>query len=165
MSELQIVVGAMGQSLSTEHESHLAARKSEDSVKVDLRNANTEIARLRQELSDSQNGANRNNPKEWKRLLQLAEDIDDDAGKLEDGGITYSQYILACIQRGDLCNGLKKEHIPCRYERDHQKSLALGRAERAAKKTAQNDPDVEEVENAPKKSKKQKRDIVPPNKV
>ena len=109
------VVDVLQQSYKIEHESHIAARKSEDATREDLRKANATIEAERKEHESWTTGKSRNNPRTWRKALQLIENIDF-CGPFDDDGTMFSKAILEAIQAGKLCDGVRRHHIPCNFE-------------------------------------------------
>ena len=149
---------ALQQSLTIAHESHLAARKSEEDVRVENRKKDERIERLQEEFSNFKSGKGRNNEKQWKKSIQMLE-YADDCGVFNDSGVTFSKIILEVIQRGGCCDGVIKLHIPCEYEEENLKKSEKRKAT-IEYNTAHPKPKKNVAENLaiPKSSKKRKLD-------
>lgn len=142
---------SLQQSLTIAHESQLAARKSEEDVRVENRRMRDQNEALQEEFSNFKSGKGRNNEKQWKKSIQMLENADD-SGVFNDNGVTFSKIMLEVIQRGGCCDGFVKIHISCEYEEQDLKNFEKRKAKREFKKA--NPDKINEV----KHSKKRKPD-------
>jgi hypothetical protein len=93
---------------------------------------------LEQKVESFTYGNHRNNPNQFRKAVQILEDVDAN-GVNTDCGEAFSRAVIDCLQAGRACNGTAAKYIPSKREEEllDEKKLRVIKNLQASEKRSQ----------------------------
>jgi hypothetical protein len=129
---------ALQQSNLVAHESISSLRESNRVSETIIKNLTHRCDLLEQKVDGFTSGTHRHNPTQFRKSVQILEDVDAN-GVNTDCGETFSRAVIDCLQAGRACNGTAAKYIPSKREEEliDEKNLRVIKNLQASEKRAQ----------------------------
>jgi hypothetical protein len=121
---------ALQQSNLVAHESIASLRDSNRNSENVIKNLTSRCDQLEKKLESYTSGEHRNNPTQFRKSIQVLEDVDAN-GVYGDCGEGFSRNVIDCLQMGRACNGTQLKYIASKREEEYLEQ----EKKRIAKKT------------------------------
>jgi hypothetical protein len=129
---------ALQQSNLVAHESISSLRESNRVAETIIKNLTHRCDQLEQKVESFTSGNHRNNPTQFRKAVQILEDVDAN-GVNTDCGEAFSRAVIDCLQAGRACNGTASKYIPSKREEEllDEKKLRVIKNLQASEKRSQ----------------------------